>query len=455
MLLSLLAFMVQGAWATSVAQAVLLNDKTMHFLYGDQLTEGGTYNTKTITEVWNIPYEVTPGWYNNDAVKSVTTVTFDDSFASYCPTDCGYWFLNFNALKTIENIQNLHTEKVASMYDMFANCWELTTLDLTYFDTSNVTDMRSMFANCPKLTTITVSSGWTTDNVDYSADMFNGCTNLKGGNGTEYSAEHINKDYAHVDGGTGNPGYLTLTTADIVMLTNNADNAAVLTTYGGKTKTVMLSGRTLYKDGYWNTICLPFAVSAAQIATSTNPLYGATIKELSASGTTLSSTTLTLTLAFTDVDAITAGKPYIIKWDSGTNLVNPTFSGVTISNTAAQTITSTDNNVNFVGSYAPFDITSDNIDNILYIGSANKIGYAMSERKLKTCRAHFSVPTTAGARAVSIINFDDGEQPSAIQLVQSEDVNNGDWYTLEGRRLTSRPTAKGIYIHQGKKEVIK
>ena len=29
------------------------------------------------------------------------------------------------------------------------------------------------------------------------------------------------------------------------------------------------------------------------------------------------------------------------------------------------------------------------------------------------------------------------------------------WYTLEGRRLTTRPTAKGVYIHRGKKIVVK
>ncbi len=456
MLLSLLAFMVQGAWATSVAQAVLFSDNTMHFLYGEPLTTS-PYSDKTISKVWNIPYDGA-GWRyfiktdeSEFAVKSVTTVVFEASFASYSPTDCGYWFMNFNALTTIQNIQNLRTEKVTSMYDMFANCSLLPSLDLTYFDTSNVKDMRSMFANCPALTTITVSSGWTIANVEYSTGMFSGCTNLnKGVSGrTTYNENYTDKAYAHIDGGTNNPGYLTHTSADIVMLSNDVDNASVLTTYNDQTKTVRLSGRTLYKDGYWNTICLPF-----DLTIKGSVLDGATVKELDTSNTKLSGSELTL--KFTKVTSITAGKPYIIKWDSGTNLVNPEFSGVTISNTAAQTITSTDSKVNFVGSYAPFDITDENIDDILYIGSANKIGYAKSERKLKTCRAHFSVPTTEeGARAVSIINFEDGDQPSAIQLIQAEDVNNGDWYTLEGRRLSSRPTTKGIYIHQGKKEVIK
>ena len=37
-------------------------------------------------------------------------------------------------------------------------------------------------------------------------------TSLVGGNGTIYDANHIDKTYARVDGGTDNPGYLTLKT---------------------------------------------------------------------------------------------------------------------------------------------------------------------------------------------------------------------------------------------------
>lgn len=40
--------------------------------------------------------------------------------------------------------------------------------------------------------------------------MFYNCTNLVGGAGTVYSSGHIDKAYAHVDGGPENPGYLTL-----------------------------------------------------------------------------------------------------------------------------------------------------------------------------------------------------------------------------------------------------
>ena len=42
-----------------------------------------------------------------------------------------------------------------------------------------------------------------------SLEMFKGCTSLKGGQGTTYNANHVDKAYAHIDGGPSNPGYFT------------------------------------------------------------------------------------------------------------------------------------------------------------------------------------------------------------------------------------------------------
>ena len=39
--------------------------------------------------------------------------------------------------------------------------------------------------------------------------MFGECTSLVGGQGTTYDANHIDKTYAHIDGGPSNPGYFT------------------------------------------------------------------------------------------------------------------------------------------------------------------------------------------------------------------------------------------------------
>lgn len=92
---------------------------------------------------------------------------------------------------------------------MFDGCTKLTSLDLSNFKTDEVKDMSRMFGNCSNLKTIYINSDWNYDNVRYSDNMFSNCTNLVGGKGTKYDPEHIDLDYARIDGGESAPGYFT------------------------------------------------------------------------------------------------------------------------------------------------------------------------------------------------------------------------------------------------------
>ena len=116
-------------------------------------------------------------------------------------------------------------------------------------------------------------------------------------------------------GGASIPGGKTLRPFEPLELSDNGNNAeaireAAAASTGGRLYNVTLSGRTLYRDGDWNTLCLPFALSAEQIAAS--PLAGAIIMELD--GTRSDLTDGTLTLNFNAVKEIEAGRPYIVKW---------------------------------------------------------------------------------------------------------------------------------------------
>lgn len=89
--------------------------------------------------------------------------------------------------------------------------------------------------------------------------------------------------------------------------TNIGNNSELISSCDGMKLPVMLDGRTLYKDGAWNTLCLPFSLTLAG-----SPLAGAEAR-------TLESATLTggtLDLQFGDaVTELVAGTPYIIKWE--------------------------------------------------------------------------------------------------------------------------------------------
>ena len=81
---------------------------------------------------------------------------------------------------------------VTDMSGMFYNCYALTSLDLSHFNTSNVTDMSDMFNGCSSLTSLDLS-GWNTSNVTDMSDMFNGCSNLKTIKMVGCNEETINK----------------------------------------------------------------------------------------------------------------------------------------------------------------------------------------------------------------------------------------------------------------------
>ena len=54
-----------------------------------------------------------------------------------------------------------------------------------------------------------VSDEWSNVSLQYSGRMFAGCNSLVGGQGTTYDEGHVDGNYAHIDGGPSNPGYLT------------------------------------------------------------------------------------------------------------------------------------------------------------------------------------------------------------------------------------------------------
>lgn len=118
-----------------------------------------------------------------------------------------------SAMTEIEGLENLNTESVNNMIEMFYGCESLTSLDLRTFSISNVTGMTSMFNNCKALTTIYCNDDWSYSNAP-SNKMFYNCKKLKGGKGTEYvssySEENSDNTYARPDGLGGEPGYFSI-----------------------------------------------------------------------------------------------------------------------------------------------------------------------------------------------------------------------------------------------------
>ena len=91
-------------------------------------------------------------------------------------SDMSFMFSSCNSLKTLD-VSSFNTINVTKMSYMFQGCYSLKTLDLSNFNTINVTNMNYMFNGCRNLTTLDVSN-FNTINVTNMDSMFNYCYSL-------------------------------------------------------------------------------------------------------------------------------------------------------------------------------------------------------------------------------------------------------------------------------------
>ena len=235
------------------------------------------------------------GW---EAQKgNIKKVVFDASFANARPTSCCRWFADCLYLTEIEGIENLNTqnvtdmsemftccyaltsldvsnfntEKVTNMTDMFLGCSALTSLDLSNFNTERVESMSSMFSGCSTLQTIFASDKFFTDQVFGGSDMFLDCTNLKGFIDYIPDSDRDNYKYANYTTGyftklVGKNGEKKIGAAGEALTTENLvlDDGKDFVAYEPFAAKNASYSREIPKGSKWGTLCLPFAIDQSQ-----------------------------------------------------------------------------------------------------------------------------------------------------------------------------------------------
>lgn len=260
------------------------------------------------------------------------------------------------------------------------------------------------------------------------------------------------------------------------------DNTWRIESFDGLTCRALLNDRTLYKDGSWNTLYVPFDITDGDAddthpassggadgkSFTGTPLEGAEAKTLEA--TSFDSTTGTLTLTFStgSLTQIEAGKPCIVRWDkaedydnapaSSRDVTNPLFTHVTISNVAYPITTS---HVDFFGTYGYYYFTPNNTS-LLYLGADNKLFYSTRNTFTGSCQAFFQlkglVGGTTGQQVRNVVaDFSDDHASAIHEATDSRPAPSPTgWYDLSGRKIADGPAATlphGIYLHQGRKVV--
>ena len=346
------------------------------------------------------------------------------------------------------DLSNFDTPKVTDMSNMFFYCTGLKTIDISNFNTQAVKDMKSMFRYCTNLATIYVGENFVTTNARSSDNMFDNCQLLKGAlpkynaNKTDrrfanymtgYFSKLVGKNGEEKIGAAGKP-----LAAYNLALDDNKDFVAY-EPFAAKTASYSRTINTGKTGTTWATLCLPFEVSLD------NQNFRA-FNLLSAN-----ETTNTIELEETTT-SIPAGTPVIIKMNDGETQLNFTVADKEIAN-EVKTAATADGNYQLQGLYTQKEFNK-NANNNCYIVKGNKL---MNPAKLlektkvqkvasKPFRAYMvdNTSSAGGAKMFSIGFDNDNDGTTAIDTLNTTADDKAEYYDLQGNRLNE--PQKGINI---------
>ena len=439
--------------------------------------------------------------HNNDefivpGVKiDISKVVFDASFANARPTSCYKWFDMCTSLTEIEGIENLNTEKVTNMGSMFSGCYVLNpldvsnfdtqkvknmssmfyncnsltsldvsnfntqnvekmsymfscceglnSLDLSKFDTQNVKDMSGMFWNSSALTTIYASDKFVTTKVSSGADMFKGCTNLKGFIEYNKNTDKDKDNYKYANYKTGYFSKLVGKNGDEKIGAAGENLAAYnLTLEDGKdfvayepfaAKAASYS-RKIKVGSTWGTLCLPFAID--QSKETECKFYRLTGIDNDC-----------ITLESYEEGIIPAGTPVLFKMNENEQTLSISTKDASI---VKEPVAGTNTDVNLVGSFTKIGGNGNQgLDKNDYIIGKDKF-WLVSELNdgkgvgIKPMRAYIHPATASQARA-AMLSIGKGDGTTAIDNLNaiSNDAN-AEYYDANGRRTNG--LQKGLNI---------
>ena len=482
---------IEGGYFSRAIPRVKYADGTLTFFLASKETLGE--NEYELNSGKNLPE-----WVKKH-IFGITKVVFDTSFANARPTSCYKWFWWCDKLKQVEGIKNLNTKEVTDMADMFCDCRDLSSLDVsgfntgkvtdmsgmfyecislklldvakfntanvksmsnmfyrcynldllnvTNFNTANVTNMQGMFYSCPALTTIYASDKFVTGQVTDGSNMFSNCINLKGFIDYKNNSDKTDHTYANYKTGyftklVGKNGDEKIGATGEPLATDNLvlDDNKDFVAYEPFAAKAASYSRTV-EGTTWATLCLPFDVSLA------NQNFRA-FKLLSADD-------VTETVELEEIEgSIAAGTPVIIKMKDGATKLNFTVANKEIAKDV-QTAETANGNYQLQGLYTQKEFSKD-ADNNCYIVKGSKL---MNPAKLldktttesvgsKPFRAYMadnSSAPAAGARMFSI-----SVSTTAIEQLETTADSKAEYYDLQGRRLQNLQKGVNIVKRGGK-----
>lgn len=240
--------------------------------------------------------------------------------------------------------------------------------------------------------------------------------------------------------------------------TQDADNSDVITSYLNTTVDQVTLQRTFVGDGGWYTLCLPFALTADDIATQ---FQGADFQEFT--GVTMNADN-TFNLEFRSVSQTRAGVPYLVRPINGTKITDPVFTYKLISEAKPVTVvhalqTEPFSEYSFTGIYNSTDLFTVDSSANQTIRFVNADGMQLvrpinDNTKLKATRAYVKLPS---ADTKAMIRHHEGETDGIQHTMSDSQSPHAGVYDLGGRYVgtSAEGLESGVYIVDGRKIMIK
>ena len=484
---------IEGGYFSGRIPRVKYADGTLTFFLASKETLGE--NEYELNSGKNLPE-----WVKKHSL-GITKVVFDTSFANARPTSCYKWFWWCDKLKQVEGIKNLNTKEVTDMVDMFCDCRDLSSLDVsgfntgkvtdmsgmfyecislklldvakfntanvksmsnmfnncqnlaslnvTNFNTANVTNMQGMFSGCPALTTIYASDKFVTGQVTDGSNMFSNCINLKGFIDCKNNSDKTDHTYANYKTGyftklVGKNGDEKIGAAGETLATDNLvlDDNKDFVAYEPFAAKAASYSRKMKEGTTWATLCLPFEVS----------LDGQNFRAFKL----LSADEGTETVELEEIKTrIEAGTPVIIKMKDGATKLDFTVANKEIAKDV-QTAETANGNYQLQGLYTQKEFSKDT-DNNCYIVKGSKL---MNPAKLlgtstefvgsKPFRAYMVDNSSAPAAGARMFSISVGGSTTAIEQLETTADSKAEYYDLQGRRLQNLQKGVNIVKRGGK-----
>ena len=151
------------------------NVTTLRYAFGSYTTAGMMSLTTLNLSGWNVTNKCTSFrnmFQNCENLTSLDVSNWDISSA----TDTNNMFLSCSSLTSLD-VSKWNVGNVTNMQAMFDGCSSLTTLDISNWNVEKVSNMSHMFGRCTSLISLDVAN-WNVDNVTTTQEMFARCISL-------------------------------------------------------------------------------------------------------------------------------------------------------------------------------------------------------------------------------------------------------------------------------------